>query len=68
MEKGAQFENFDDEEIYRQAQRRALLGSTRNFVVEFGKNSANIAFDLDEEQIQELIDTPRKEEKRIRWM
>jgi hypothetical protein len=68
MEKDGQFEDFDDEAVYRQSQVRALDETTRNFVVEFGKGSAHIAFNLGTGDVQKLFESERHEEKPIRWM
>lgn len=68
MANNGYFENFDDEEVYRQSQRRALDESTRNFVVEFGKSNAYIAFDLGTGDLQKLFESERNNEKPVRWM
>lgn len=68
MEKTASFENFDDETVYNRSQARALVDSTHNFAVEFGKDQAVIAFDLLAEDIQKLLNAERQLETPIRWM
>jgi len=62
------FENFDHEDVYSDSQQRALDEATRNFVVEFGKGSAHIAFNLASADIQKLFDSERSDEKPVRWM
>lgn len=68
MEKDGQFADFDDEQTYNDSQSRALLERTRNFVVQFGKEEAQIAFDLDADDVQTLLDTPSPVERPVRWM
>jgi hypothetical protein len=68
MAENASFEDFDDEEVYRNSELRALDESTRNFVVEFGKAKAHIAFNLGTGDLQKLFDSERNEEKPVRWM
>jgi hypothetical protein len=68
MEKDGQFADFDDKQTYNDSQSRALLERTRNFVVQFGKEEAQIAFDLDADDVQTLLDTPSPVERPVRWM
>jgi hypothetical protein len=68
MEKGGSFADFDDETIYTWSQLHALKGSTRNFVVEFGKDSAHIAFDLGSGDVRDLCNASRQEARPVRWM
>ena len=68
MEKNGCFEDFDDESVYTQSQRRALDETTRNFVVEFGKDRAHIAFNVGTGDVQRLYETERHEETPVRWM
>ena len=68
-EKIGQFENFDNVDVYNRSQSRALRESTRNFVVEFGKDEAQIAFDMNVDHVQEMLDVPRGLERPpVRWM
>ena len=68
MAKNGIFDNFDDEEVYNASQRRALDELTRNFVVEFGKSKAQIAFDWGTGDITKLFGSERNEETPVRWM
>ena len=62
------FEDFDDEDVFRQSERRALDESTRNFMVEFGKTNAQIAFNLGTGDLQKILASERTKEKPVRWM
>lgn len=68
MEKNGCFEDFDDESVYRESQRRALDETTFNFVVEFGKDRAHIAFNLGTNDVQKLFEAERHEETPVRWI
>ncbi|TAQ89005.1 hypothetical protein B7494_g2683 [Chlorociboria aeruginascens] len=69
MEKDGLFADFDDEGVYKQSQERVLLESTKNFVVEFGKDEAQIAFDLDAEDVDALLqDTAHQHQRPVRWI
>ena len=68
MEKDGRFADFDDEQTYNDSQSRALLERTRNFVVQFGKEEAQIAFNLDADDVQTLLETPNPVERPVRWM
>lgn len=67
-EKGVQFADLDDEQVYDDSHIRALERTTRNFVVEFGKDAAEIAFDLQADDIENLLKAERAQERPIRWM
>jgi len=62
------FENFDEGGVYTRSRARALNESTRNFVVEFGKDKAHIAFDLDVTDVEALLEAETKPETPVRWM
>ncbi|KAM3071193.1 hypothetical protein ACMFMF_007668 [Clarireedia jacksonii] len=62
MEKNGRFENFDEQFVYDASVARALDEKTQNFVVEFSKSEARIAFDLDSEGIRNIIDRNSKHE------
>lgn len=68
MEKKAAFEDFDDENVFKQSQQRALNDATYNFVVEFGKGKALVAFDVGVEDVRTLFDEERNVEIPVRWM
>ncbi|KAL3420889.1 ADP-ribosylation factor [Phlyctema vagabunda] len=48
------FKDFDNELVFAESCSRALLEDTRNFVVEFGKEEVQIAFDLNGADIQKF--------------
>ena len=62
------FTNFDDESVYNQSLELALNGATKNFVVEFGREQAHIAFNIDADDVQTLLSTAHEVEKPVRWM
>lgn len=62
------FADFDDSEIYGQGLAKVLDESTRNFVVEFGKDEAKIAFNLAADDVKGLLETGLSEERPVRWM
>lgn len=62
------FEDFDDQQIYEASKLRALQPNTRNFVVEFGKDDAQIAFDLLPDDVERLLKAERAVERPVRWM
>jgi hypothetical protein len=68
MEKAGSFVDFDDETVFRQSQTLALTDSTLNFAVEFGKDKAHIAFDLNASEVETLLSTERSSETPVRWM
>lgn len=62
------FQNYDDVGVYQISQVEALKQSTQNFVVEFGRLEAQIAFDVNSEHVQNLLSTPAPAERPVRWM
>ena len=68
MEEKVLFDDFDDQAIYDQSQLRAQEEATRNFVVEFGKGKAQIAFELGVRELQSVLDAERALETPVRWM
>jgi hypothetical protein len=68
MAENGSFNDFDNETVYRESQVRALDESTHNFVVEFGKSNAQIAFNLGTGDVKKLFESERDEEKPVRWM
>ncbi|QSZ29059.1 hypothetical protein DSL72_003569 [Monilinia vaccinii-corymbosi] len=66
MEKDGIFEDFDEDVIYDASLERARSEKTRNFVVEFGKLEARIAFDFNAGQLEELLNEPPTEAERVR--
>ena len=67
MENGF-FADFDDQTIYGESQLRAQDELTRNFVIEFGKDKAHIAFDLGAGDIESLLKAVRGDNTPVRWM
>ncbi len=68
MEKGARFCNFDEEKVFQDSRDYAERPTTRNFVVEFGKEEAQIAFDLTDQDVKDLLESPASIECPVRWM
>jgi hypothetical protein len=64
------FEDFDNEAVYKATQREASSQSCGNFVVEFGKQRAQVARDLEPEHFQWLLDDTNRnrEDYPVRWM
>jgi hypothetical protein len=62
------WKNLDDEVVYEQSLERVLKESTLNFVVEFGKEEAKIAFDLSMEKTKGLLASDLPNERPVRWM
>ncbi|CCD52177.1 hypothetical protein ACHAPF_003417 [Botrytis cinerea] len=72
MEKNGTFADFDQQVIYEDSLDRAGDENTRNFVVEFGKLEARIAFDLNANHVKRLLDEPSTQAERdrppVRWI
>ncbi|KAG4425644.1 hypothetical protein IFR04_001106 [Cadophora malorum] len=68
MEKDGQFADFDEESTFKNCLGRAVLASTRNFVVEFGEESAEIAFDFQADGIKALLNSSSPAERPVRWI
>ncbi|KAJ8125665.1 hypothetical protein O1611_g7974 [Lasiodiplodia mahajangana] len=65
----AKFEDFDDPEVFQKAVPHTENRHSQNFVVEFGPESARIAFDLDASGIEALLKSERDVKKYpIRWI
>ncbi|KAG9235638.1 hypothetical protein BJ875DRAFT_458578 [Amylocarpus encephaloides] len=62
------FQDYDDDKVFHDAQERARDEASRNFVIEFGKDEAQIAFDLGEQDFNSLLNTPRTPTLPIRWI
>ena len=63
-----QFADFDDKHTYEEGKLLALDPATRNFVVEFGKDEAQIAWDLRPDDVDSLLKAERSVERPVRWM
>jgi len=68
MEDDKKFADFDDGTIYAKSQARACLPTTLNFAVEFGKEEAQIAFDLSASDVQALLESSAPQGRPVRWM
>ena len=68
MEKDGQFADYEDAKVYAASQTFACESATLNFVVEFGKDEAQIAFDVKEDQLDVLLSKPKNPDRPIRWM
>lgn len=67
-EKENLFADFDDEPTYEKSKLQALDPNTHNFVVEFGKGDAQIAFNLLSDDVEALLKAERAVERPVRWM
>jgi hypothetical protein len=64
------FKDYDDSDVFSEAQSNAVNPKTLNFVVEFGPKSARIAWDVDHTGFKKLL-RPGDEQRRetpVRWM
>ena len=72
QELGAQlrdkFKNFDDPQNYKELKEKAVQEGTKNFVVQFGANKAQIAIDLNEKELEQFLGGKKNKEMPIRWM
>ncbi|PVH87189.1 hypothetical protein DL98DRAFT_510047 [Cadophora sp. DSE1049] len=68
MEKDGQFADFDEDSTFKDCLGRAVLESTRNFVVQFGEESAEIAFDFQADAIEALLNSSSPAERPVRWI
>ncbi|RDL41990.1 uncharacterized protein BP5553_01969 [Venustampulla echinocandica] len=68
MDRDGVFADFDDEKVYSTSRKYALDGSTKNFVVDFGKDSAQVAFDLQKIDFEILLKAERPKQRPIRWI
>lgn len=72
QELGAQlrdkFKNFDDPQNYKELKEKAVQEGTKNFVVQFGANKAQIAIDLNEKELEQFLDGKKNKEMPIRWI
>ena len=68
MQRPTIFENYDDEKVYAKSEVKMLSEDTRNFVVEFGKDKADIAFNVEDTEMGALLESPRPEGLPVRWM
>ncbi|RDW88942.1 hypothetical protein BP6252_00974 [Coleophoma cylindrospora] len=62
------FRNFDDQAVFDDSQDRAEKETTRNFVVEFGKDDVQVAFDLNSDRFTDLLKTGKSPERPVRWI
>jgi hypothetical protein len=67
-ERKVRFENFDTKATYDESLARVLDQKTRNFVIEFGRKEARIAFDLGAEDVKSLLLSASPAERPVRWM
>lgn len=65
------FEDYDDADVYKNIQGWLQSPQARNFVVEFGRNEAKIACDLDSAKFERYIkqdEPPKSADRPVRWM
>ncbi|KAH9210573.1 hypothetical protein DL95DRAFT_370770 [Leptodontidium sp. 2 PMI_412] len=68
MENDGQFADFDDKHTFEESERRAALESTTNFVVQFGEEGAEIAFNYQADGIETLLKGSPPAERPVRWI
>ena len=61
------FEDLDDAEVYAKTKRLIANEGTKNFVVEFNYHTVNIAFDLNQAEMETLLANPAPKGM-VRWM
>ncbi|KAI0421015.1 hypothetical protein F5X98DRAFT_289200 [Xylaria grammica] len=65
----AKFEDFDLDEVFQKAKPHTENLRSQNFIVEFGPDRARIAFDLDSDDIKDLLRSKRDvKDYPIRWI
>ncbi|KAI0391168.1 hypothetical protein F5Y17DRAFT_441748 [Xylariaceae sp. FL0594] len=65
----AKFEDFDLQQVFDKATPHAASLKSQNFVVEFGPERARIAFDLDADDFEGILEGPRDtKDYPIRWI
>ncbi|TVY85132.1 hypothetical protein LSUE1_G000421 [Lachnellula suecica] len=62
------FQNYDNPDVFKESEQFALDPATKNFVVDFGLDEAQIAFDLGEAEFNSILQTPHPAERPIRWI
>jgi hypothetical protein len=63
------FQNYDDEAVYNAAIDHETSSLWLNFVIEFGKDKPQIAFDVGATNVQNLLQDRRDRERfPVRWM
>lgn len=69
-EKVELFGDYDQQNIYDNAQQDTLDPNARNFVVEFGRNKARIGSNLDHVDFELLFEEKdaNRAERPVRWM
>lgn len=62
------FADFDDSEVFARAVEEGAKDDAQNFVVRFGYESAQIAFNLDGDDIGAFLKAPVDSQWPVRWM
>lgn len=66
------FHDFDNEQVYKDVCGYAIQEKSLNFVVQFGDNSAEVAYGLDVSNFQQLLQQPSPDladgTKAVRWI
>lgn len=63
-----EFDDFDNEVVYADSLGQATDQHARNFVVQFGKAEAQVAFNLNYDKFKALLEGPMPAERPVRWM
>lgn len=62
------FADYDDTDVCSSSTRKAELGQTKNFVVDFGEQKAQIAFDLNADHLKHVLTSARPDRQPVRWI
>lgn len=63
-----EFDDFDNEVVYADSLGQATDQHARNFVVQFGKAEAQVAFNLNYDKFKALLEGPMPAERPVRWI
>lgn len=62
------FENLDDDEIADELIDQTRDAATKNFILDFGEESAHVAFNLSHSSFEEVLDHERPANVNARWI
>ncbi|KAF7533452.1 hypothetical protein G7054_g7049 [Neopestalotiopsis clavispora] len=64
-----QWEDFDDERVFKETEKHATSEECNNFVLEFGANGAQVVRDLSKDQFEVLLSEQQRDgDHPIRWI
>lgn len=62
------FHNYDDPVVFEDAKKKVIDNHTQNFVVDFGKEEAQVAVDVTVETVRKLLEGNVPPSRPSRWM